>query len=116
YDPASQTFTATSGRMTTVRSSPTATLLANGKVLIAGGNDGGLDLRTAELYDPASGMFTATSPMIGARIFHTATLLPDGKVLIAGADGRSPTRDTAELYDPANGTFTATSGHMTSTR
>ena len=61
-------------------------------------NGGGLDepLRSAELYDPASGTWSATASML-ATDGHTATLLPDGKVLVTGfADG------TAELYDPGS--------------
>ena len=65
------------------RSAHTATLLPNGKVLVAGGfNDGGY-LSSAELYDPASGTWSATGSLTAARLRHTATLLPNGKVLVA---------------------------------
>ena len=101
-------FSAT-GSMSSARRDHTATLLPNGKVLIAGGYNGSAYLSAAELYDPASGTFTATSAMSSARGDHTATLLPNGKVLIAGGtNGPLAAVNTAELYDPANGTFTAT--------
>ena len=59
-------------------------MLPNGKVLVAGGyNDVGI-LTSAELYDPASGTWTATGSLTTARQLHTATLLPNGKVLVAG--------------------------------
>ena len=62
----------------------TATLLPNGKVLVAGGYDSVGSLASAELYDPASGTWTATGSLATARASHTATLLPNGKVLVAG--------------------------------
>jgi WD40 repeat protein len=108
YDPSTGTFTAT-GSMQEARSFPTATLLSDGRVLIAGG-DGttrtsslGSALSSAELYDPASGTFRATGPMTQARdsSMSTATRLSDGRVLMLGNGG-------GELYDPSGGNFIPT--------
>ena len=106
-------FTAV-GNMATQRANHTATLLGNGKVLIAGGWDGLEPLASAELYDPATRTFTPTGSMITARYNHLAVLLADGQVLIAG--GRSGDQDSAanyalfsaEIYDPSTGVFTRT--------
>ncbi len=99
--------------MSISRSGNTGTQLLNGEVLFAGGFDGtGAATDTAELYNPATGTFTATGSMAAARADHTATLLTDGKVLIAGGidsnDSPYETFATAELYDPSTGTFTST--------
>ncbi len=89
----------------------TATLLADGRVLVTGGNTQGEGApagisRSAEIWDPASGSFRRLAqPMTAGRVYHSATRLPDGKVLIVGghsADGEPP---LAELFDPATETF-----------
>ena len=72
------------GNLNTAREFHTATLLPNGKVLVAGG-EGPTFVISAELYDPAMGTWTFTRGNLTApRVFHTATLLPNGKVLVAG--------------------------------
>src|SRR6184192_3520023 len=89
------------GSLATARNGHTATLLPNGKVLIAGGRNGNSGLARAELYDPASGTWSATGSLATARAFHTATLLPNGKVLVAGGGNNS-----AELLLPPPATST----------
>jgi Galactose oxidase, central domain/Kelch motif len=117
YDPKSGTFTPT-GSMTTTREDHSATLLRDGRVLIAGGNDkADHAVASAELYDPKTGKFSATGSMAIARGYHTAALLADGRVLIVGGAAAAWTSmdglASAELYDPKTGTFTAT-GSMAS--
>ena len=116
YDPATKTFSLTIGNMTAGRVGQTATLLGGGKVLVAGGapSFGGAAASTAELFDPATAIFSPTGAMVTARSLHTATLLSNGQVLMAGGDAffynRAEARSlsAAELFDPASGSFTST--------
>jgi hypothetical protein len=116
YDPATGQFSPT-GSMSHARSEQTATLLADGDVLIAGGqgNASGMD-STAELYDPNTGTFRPTGALTEARWQATATPLIDGRVLIVGGYGNNPAQQaSAELYDPNTGEFSPT-GSMTTDR
>jgi hypothetical protein len=102
------------GAMVVARNGQSATLLPDGRVLIVGGNAD----KSAELYDPATGMFSLTGSMVEGQPGATATLLRDGRVLITG--GTDGTLDenpvaSAELYDPKTGTFSLT-GSMTTAR
>ena len=83
----------------------TATLLPNGQVLVAGG---GSAPASAELYDPATGLWSETGSINKARADHTAALLPNGQVLIAGGFVGIDALASAELYDPATGLWTVT--------
>jgi hypothetical protein len=131
YDPISGKFSAVASKMDTARAQHTATLIsgcncaADGMVLIAGGSKGvgslGATLRNAELFDPATGKFTATGNMKSTRARHSATLIATGPlagdVLIAGGTSDESGGDvaTAELYDPTTGQFTPT-GRMSTPR
>jgi N-acetylneuraminic acid mutarotase len=103
--------------MSEPRAEQTATLLADGDVLVAGGYNGftpaggsHVSLRSAELFDPTTGAWTQTGQMLVGRSGQVASLLPDGDVLLVGGwempKGGEYVR-TAELYDPARNTWTA---------
>lgn len=85
-----------------------ATRLADGKVLIAGGGGAVAHVATAEIFDPATGVFTATGSLTTARVDHTATLLNSGKILVCGGlDSSGNALSSCELYNPTTGIFTA---------
>jgi len=116
-------FVAT-GSIALGREASSATLLNDGRVLIAGGliHDGlsWQAVNEAEVYDPSSGTFTVVSKMNAAHACHTATLLQNGKVLISGGSYPTPAvpnptdGNRAELFDPMSGTFTPTGSMNTS--
>lgn len=90
--------------MDNTRASHTASVLQNGKVLVAGGNNNFGYLYGTELYDPSLGTWAATGNMIGARTLHTASVPMNGKVLVTGGDNGGFPINNTELYDPLNGT------------
>jgi hypothetical protein len=116
YDPAAGTWSLT-GSLTTARSGHTATLLANGKILVSGGHASGAGGATAsaELYDPVAGTWSPTGDLSSPRYDRPATLLPNGKVLVAGGYGPGGDTATAELYDPVAGTWSST-GNLATAR
>jgi hypothetical protein len=95
------------GALNTGRAYHTATLLGNGKVLVAGGNGGGY-LTSSELCDPSLGTWTNTGTLNTARQYHSATLLGNGKVLVTGGYGNGSSLTSSELYDPSLGTWKTT--------
>ena len=126
YDPLPRAWQGAGTRapMSTPRSSHTATLLADGRVLVTGGStlsgsiaQGYTNNTSAEVYDPAHNTWSPAAPMQVARAHHTATLLPDGKVLVTGGeDANYLPVATAEVYDPVANTWTATALPMASAR
>ncbi|HEX8026716.1 MAG TPA: kelch repeat-containing protein [Candidatus Limnocylindrales bacterium] len=110
YDPSSESWT-TTGSLTDARAAQTATLLLDGRVLVAGGTSGVEDLASAELFDSTSGSWTAGGDLQTPRRGETATLLEDGRVLVAGGskllgivDGNAvlQVEASAELFDPGD--------------
>jgi hypothetical protein len=95
--------------MANPRTDHTATLLDNGKVLIAGGAIPGVALSSAELYDPISNSWSSVASMAAAREGPTATLLGNGKVLVTGGVSgggfSTPVLSSSELFDPSNDTW-----------
>lgn len=92
------------GDLTQARSGHTATRLADGRILILGGTSRGAATSSTEIYDAATGTFSAGATMNAARSGHTATVLADGRILIAGGDAIG----SAEIYDATVNNFTST--------
>lgn len=110
YDPATGRFHAAHGPMAWARDRPTATLLPDGSVLIAGGQNGGTEPAQAELFDPKTETFrTLPLPLLTPRMAHSAESLPDGSVLLSGgwSTALGATTGSAETYDPKTQIFTA---------
>lgn len=109
YDPGTNSFSA-AGAMAAARVGQTETLLGDGRVLVAGGNDAEFrPLASVELYDPKTDTFSLTGSFMG-RAWHTATHLDDGRVFVTGGNSAGwlyagPFHASAEIYDPATSTF-----------
>lgn len=110
YDPVSGKFHPAHGPMQFARDRPTATLLPDGTVLIAGGQNGAGEPAQAELFDPKTETFALLpSPLVSPRMAHSAAILPDGRVLLSGGWSvpLAATTGSAEVYDPKTQTFRA---------
>ncbi len=85
------------------QNSHSATLLTDGRVLVAGGWSGTTAIANADLFDPNARTWVAAAPLLTPRIFHAATRLSDGRVLVTGGwDNNGDILTSAEIYDPAN--------------
>lgn len=104
YDPNTNTW-ASAAAMAVARCNPRATLLADGRVLVTGGNTfNGTAISTAELYNPATNTWSTIAPMSTGRTNHALVTLNDGRILASGGIGAET---TAEIYDPATNTWSS---------
>ena len=96
------------GELNEARTHHTATLLADGRVLVAGGKDGATARASSELYYMVTEVWVPIAGnMTDARFDHTATLLKDGRVLVTGGEDAGTYLSSCETYDGANWTPTA---------
>jgi hypothetical protein len=100
YDPKSDQWTMIPEGMISARTGHTATCLADGRVLLAGGVGSNGPLALAELFDPTTRTFAPAAPMLHARTAHVAMLMPDGRVLVAGGADIGGPLSSVEVYDP----------------
>ena len=119
YDPSSGTF-APQESMDTPRQDHTTTLLADGRVLVAGGygyDVTAVGLSSTEIFDPAAGTFTAAGSLADGRGDHTATRLANGRVVVTGGHTGAPGEPlaSAEIFDPGTDSF-GPAGTMASPR
>ncbi|HAT11305.1 MAG TPA: hypothetical protein DCS97_12110, partial [Planctomycetes bacterium] len=118
YNPINGTWSAT-GSMRTARNDHSATLLADGRVLVVAGQTTVLDLSTVqgscEVYDPQTGTWSYTGSLATFRFAHTATLLASGRVLVTGGKAGSTVWSSCELFQPASGEWSPT-GSLVSAR
>jgi hypothetical protein len=118
YDPSTGLIAPTGNLMSQARMAHAAVNLADGRVLLCGGIRGGqtvfgvgapLYAQTADIFDPATNLFTSVTGPTIPRVTHTADLLPDGRVLMIGGAGGTlvATLSTSEIWDPSNQSWSA---------
>ncbi|MDQ3011878.1 MAG: hypothetical protein M3X11_14365, partial [Acidobacteriota bacterium] len=117
YDFIAKKWTLT-GSLAKARSEHTATLMPNGRVMVAGGGDSNsASLKTAEIFDPRTGGWSeARATMNVARRQHTATLLGDGSVLVAAGFDGTNALNSSELFNPIKQTWATVSVAMNDKR
>lgn len=117
YNPATNTWTLVTATLGAARYRHTATLLDDGRVLIAGGRGSSdtaiasVEVFTENVATPAMSTFAAGNPLSGPRDVHTATLLPDGDVLVAGGGSA-----IGETWRPTTGVWSPTSNGLNTNR
>ncbi len=98
----------TGGSMPTARAFHTATVMSDGRVLVAGGEvDGSLRIASADIFDPQSNKWTTTGSMAQPRSGAMSALLPDGRVIVVGGLGATTPLASSEIYDPQTGTWSS---------
>jgi N-acetylneuraminic acid mutarotase len=94
--------------MPTARAFHTATVMSDGRVLVAGGeSDGSSRIGSADIFDPQSNKWTTTGSMAQPRSGAMSALLPDGRVIVVGGLGANTILASAEIYDPQTGTWSS---------
>jgi hypothetical protein len=107
YDTSKVQFSKTQGNLSVARRHHTSTLLQDGTVLIAGGENRNGGVSAAEVYDPAAGTFTSVAAMLRERYKHTATLMNDGRVFVAGGANLSGSLRSCEIYNTTTEAFSS---------
>jgi hypothetical protein len=98
---------ALTAQLNTARHGHTATTLADGRVLVIGGENAGGALNSTEIYDPATRSFAYGGNLSGARAGHAAVRLGDGRVLVSGGGNSTGALASTEIFDPATGNFSS---------
>ncbi len=117
YDPEAGAFTVLPNSLVTPRWDHTATVLADGRILLTGGRNETGVLASAEIFDPATETFgSLASTLTTPRAGHTATLLPDGRVLILGGQTAAGAVASAEVFSASTNSFSAVTPGLTTPR